>query len=196
MIEVLKREYWSRADAFLLPLVGLEKTEEFEMKSYLFWNEYSINDYNLILTYSSENYDELVQYCQKHVFPILDRGGYLMENYDVAGRSIFILDISEWAMDIQMFLTGKYSKFSKEAKAAVQKFHTFNKNKIPIHVYAVMYPHESMILLDNMTPIEYICQESTYGLNLDDVKKLGEIGTLYGRMEETLLTEIDEICHN
>lgn len=196
MIQVLKKDYWSRADAFLLPLTGLDKDDRFEVKSYLFWNEYSIHNYNLILTFAGENHEELIPYCRKHIFPTLDRSGYLVECYDVAGRCIFVLDMSEWAEDIEIFIRGKYSKLSPTAIKAIKRFHKFNSKYIPIHIYAIIHPDKEMELLDGLSPIEYICQDYTYGLNIEDVRKLGEVGTLYDEMQETLITEITQICHS
>ncbi len=185
MIQLLKRENWS--DAFLLPLTGIKKDSEWGLRSHLFWNGYSINDYKLIMSFTYENYDDFQQYCRRNVCPILDRRGYLLENYDIGNRSIFILDMSEWAKDIEMFLTGKYSKFSKEAKNLIERYHLFNKDKVPAHIYAALHPNMKMELLGGKSPIEYIADE--YELNIDDLKKIGEIGSLYKESSETLSTD-------
>lgn len=196
MIQVLKTEYFSKADAFILPLTGLSKDESFECRSYLFWREYSIENYQLILSFTYTDQLGFMEYCRTRMFPILDRKGYLMENYDIGDRSVFILDMSEWALDIEQFLSGKYSKFSKEAKYSIEKFHTFNKNQIPISIYAVLYPNTRMTLLReegiDHTPIEYASKH--YGLDLDDMRKIGEIGSKYNPLDETLLTDVDDLC--
>lgn len=199
MINVLRKEYWNRADAFLTPLTGLRKDERFDPKSFLFWNDNTIHDYKLTISYNNEDPDQCLAFCKKHVFPILDRNNYLLENYDVKGRTIFVLDISDWAVDIQHFLNGKYSKFSKQAKDMIENYHTFAKDKIPIHIYAVLYPNTPMEMLGSIsgirerrdwyTPIEYICRPDTYDLDYDVIKKIGEIGTLYSVETESLLTE-------
>lgn len=194
MVNVLKTEYWSRADSFLLPLTGLKKDGPFEMESYLFWNDYSIQDYRLIVSFSYEDYDKFMTYCRDAVFPSLDKKGYLVETHDIRDRSIFILDISEWALDIEMFLEGKYSKLSREAKEKIEEHHTFNKNKIPIHIYSVLYPNMKMKLLDNKSPIEYVAEN--YGISLVELEKIGEIGSLYDEMTETLLTDLDAFSQN
>lgn len=194
MVSVLKTEYWSRADAFLYPLTGLRRSEDYEMESYLFWNDYSIEDYRLIVTFRYNNYDKFLQWCKDGIFPSLDKRGYLVETYDIGDRSIFILDMSEWALDIDLFIQGKYSKFSKEAKEMIEKYHTFNKNKIPIHIYAVLYPTMKMKLLDNLSPIEYVAEN--YGISLIELEKLAEIGSLYDEMSETLLTDLDAFTQN
>ena len=191
MIELLKKENWS--DAFLLPLTGLKKDKRFEMRSHLFWNEYNIHDYKLILTFSCDDYDDMLDYCRKEVFPILDKKGYLMENYDIQGRSIFILDVAEWSKDIEMFILGKYSLFSERAKHAILRYHIIpgTKEDVPIHIYACLYPTTAMSVLGNKSAIEYACSE--YGFDYDEMKRIGEIGSIYDKMRETLITEIDQL---
>lgn len=193
MMNVLKTQYWSRSDAFLLPLTGLSKSEDCKIDSHLFWGDYSIHNYNLILTISGEDYDKMTYCCKRMIFPTLDKKGYLLENYDVGDKSVFILDMSEWAHDIEFFLQGKYSRLSDAAKREIERYHTFNFNKIPLHIYYVLHPNTPMSGLEGMTPIEYICRPDTYGLNLEDVKKIGEIGTLYEQMNETLITDVESL---
>ncbi len=182
MINVLKKLNWS--DAFLLPLTGLRKDDKFDMRSHLFWNEYNINDYKLILTFSCDDYHGMLDYCKNNVFPILDKKGYLSESYDIDGKCIFVLDMSEWAKDIEMFILGRYSKFSKVAKNIIEKFHTKRNGDIPISIKAPLYPNMEMLILGNRTPIEYVAAE--YELNLSEMKRLGEIGSIYNAVNETL----------
>lgn len=189
--EVLREGYWSKADAFLLPLTGLKKTENYEMRSYLFWRDYEIHNYNLILCFSYENLEEFTEYCKKEVFPILDKHGYILENYDIEGRSIFVLDMSEWAMDIQMFILGKYSKMTEAAKIRIRDFHLV-KGVIKAYLYGVIYPNEKLKTLGNDTFMEYVAKY--YDIDMEDMKKLGETGSIYDRTEETLLTDVEELC--
>lgn len=194
MVEVLKTKYWSRADAFLLPLTGIPKQDRINIESHLFWNEYTIYDYNLILSIEHNNINEIIDICNNKIFPILDRKGYLMESYDIRDKFIMILDMSQWATDIQTFLAGKYSKFTNEARSIIEKYHTFNKFQIPLYIYAVLYPNEKLELLDNMSPIEYCALH--YGINLTDLQKIGEIGSIYDQMSETLITNIEYLCNS
>lgn len=188
MIEVIKKDYWSRSDAFLLPLVGLPKDFSFNLRSFLFWDRNSIEDYKLTISYSSYDQAGLMDHCQKKVFPILDEGGYLLENYDIDNQSVYVLDMSRWASDIEKFTQGKYSRFSNEAKALIEKFHTFKGSKISIHVYAVLYPHTPLEILGRKTAMDYVAEN--YGFNVDDLKEIGELGSIYDRRMETL--EIEE----
>lgn len=190
MVEILKDKYWSKSEAFLLPLTGLTKTHKYNLKVYLFWNEFSIEDYHLILKFTWDNYDEFLKYCKRMVFPMLDRNGYLTESYDFDHETVLVLNISEWALDIEMFLKGKYSKMSRDAKKAITDFHTFD-NKILVEISAVLDPNNKYAVLGGVSAIEYVADN--YGLPLDELKKVGEIGGIYDKKEETLTikTEAD-----
>lgn len=193
MMEIFKTEYWSTSDTLLLPLTGLGKTDKFELKSYLFWRDYSIFDYNLIISVYRDDYSQIEAFCQNYIFPILDKKIYLLESYDIGERTIFVLDMSEWAMDIEMFLVGKYSKFSTEAKQLIKDYHgekVVYTNNIPYFIYAMLYPTDTIKILDNKSAIQYI--NDNYGI---DLTKLGEIGNKYDKIAETLYTEVDELCH-
>lgn len=183
VIEIIKSEYWSKSDAFLLPLTGMSKPKNFTIRSYLFWNGYSIEDYKLTVTISGDKVDR-DEYMRKQIFPAFDKNGYLVECYEGAEVTIYVLDISEWAMDIEMFLSGKYSKFSDEAKKMIQKYHTYNKDNIYIHYYAVLYPKEKLSILGNKSSIQYVIEN--YGPGFEAMEEIGEIGSIYDNEAETL----------
>jgi hypothetical protein len=186
--EFLKQEYWSKSQAFLLPLSGLAKTQIYKLESYLFWEKYSIEDYHLIVKFTYDNYDEFVENCNKVIFPALDKSGYLIETHDVDNTCIMVLDISEWALDIELFLKGKYSKMSREAKELITTYHyTYanRKNNISIDIQAALEPNSKYEVLGGLTPIEYVAE--TYELPLEELRKLGEIGGIYSKEKETLI---------
>lgn len=193
MIEILKDKYWSKSEAFLLPLTGLAKSQKYHLRTFLFWNEYSIEDYNLILKFSWDNYPDFVTHCRRVIFPVLDRNGYLVETYDFDKETVMVLNISEWALDVEMFLKGKYSKMSRDAKDTIQEFHTFYDKgpKIMIEISASLDPNDKCPILGNQTPIEYVAD--TYGLDLVELKKVGELGGIFDKEKETLVLNDEKI---
>lgn len=193
MVEILKKKYWSKSEAFLLPLTGLLKTQKYDMRSFLFWNEFSVEDYFLILKFSWDNYEEFVQYCRRAIFPTLDRNGYLYESHDFDRETVLVLNISEWALDIEMFLKGKYSKMSRDAKDTITEFHTFNDKgpKIRIEISASLDPNSKYPMLENMTAIEYVAEY--YGFDLVELKKIGELGGIYDKDKETLILNAEKV---
>lgn len=188
MEDIIKKTYWSKSEAFLLPLTGLTKGQRYDMNSYLFWDKYSIEDYYLILKFTYDNYHEFLTYCKKIILPTLDKNGYVIESHDFDNETVFILNISEWALDIEMFLTGKYSKFSVEAKKMIRAYHTYYDNgpKQELYIRGVLDPNLKISNLENKTPIEYVCQDSTYGFELSEMQKIGELASLYDKEKETL----------
>lgn len=193
MVEILKKEYWSKSEAFLLPLTGLSKTHKYQLKTYLYWDEYEIDNYNLILKFSWDNYEDFIDYCRRVVFPVLDKSGYLIESYDFGNETVLVLDISEWALDIEMFLKGKYSKMSRDAKDTIIEFHTFYEKgpKIMIEIQASLEPNSKYALLGNATAIEYVAEN--YELNLADLKGVGELGGIYDKNKETLILNNEKV---
>lgn len=192
MAEILKSYYWSKGDAFLLPLTGLKKSEKFPIKSYLFWGENSIRDYRLTLKfiYKREDFENFVKHCRRVIFPPLDREGYLIETHDVEDGTIMVLDISDWGNDIDMFLEGKYSKMSRIAKDAIIEYHSFYDKglKIPIEISVALEPRAPIKALGNKSGIEYAAEN--YGLPLAELKKVGELGSMYKEEEETLNQDV------
>lgn len=197
MVEILKSGYWSKSYAFLLPLTGISRTQKYPMTTYLFWEDYSIENYNLMVKFTYDNYGEFVEYCRKVIFPIWDRNGYIVESHDFDKATVFILDISEWASDIQMFLVGKYSRMSRDAKDTIQEFHIFyNKGEaqLEIEIAATLDPLKKHDILEGMNSLEYVAEY--YGLPLPELQKLGEIGGIYNRKEESLTGLTAKMTHN
>lgn len=197
MIEILKKDYWSKAEMFILPLTGLSKSSKYVPEAFLFWDEYSIENFQLILKYSyGTDYEDFTNYCRKTIFPFLDKKGYLVECYDGEGETVFILDISEWALDIELFLKGKYSKLSRDAKDVIIDFHTFyNKGaKVPPEVLAILEPNTKYKILDSMSGFEYVAEN--YGIDLKGLMEVGELASLYDREKETLTGFTAKIAEN
>jgi hypothetical protein len=186
-IDILKTEYWSKSQAFLLPLTGISRTQKYPVETFLFWDDYSIENYNLMVKFTYDDYDKFVDYCRKVIFPTWDKNGYTVESYDFGKETVFVLDISEWALDVQMFLAGKYSKLGKDAKEIIQEYHVFfskGKPQIEIEIAATLDPYRKHEILDGMNSIEYV--SDYYGLPLPELQKLGEIGSIYNKEKETL----------
>jgi hypothetical protein len=193
MIDIIKREYWSKADAFVLPLVGIDKNCEYNIKSFFFWQNYSIDNYHLIVMFEHDNIFKLNEYIRNNVFPVLDKKGYLIESHDInESQTILILDLSEWALDIDLILNGKYSRLSEQARSCIEDYHMYDGNLVPIHIYSVLYPTDKLKILDYKNSIDFISE--FYGFQKDDMYKIGEIGSKYDKMSETLIISSDDLA--
>lgn len=195
-MEILKDKYWSKSQAFLLPLTGLSKTLKYPVESFLFWEEYSIEKYQLILKFKYPNYKEFLKFCKDYIFPTLsENGAAITDAFDGNGETVFIVDISEWALDVQMFLKGKYSKFSKDARDTIDEYHKYfdGRIKLPDEIHAALDPTSKYKVYGNMSAIEYVAQE--YGFDLDTLTKVGELADPYNKKEETLTGFTAKVAH-
>jgi hypothetical protein len=193
MIELFRTEYWSKSQAFLLPLTGIPKSSGFEVTSYVRWNNYSLQQYNLIVKIE---YGHRFEAFQEFFSEVISRKetGFVTEVYDYEGFSVLIYDVSYWAADIRLFSKGKYSKMSKAAKEAIELFHIFykdNKKKINVKIYSCLNPKEEQLLLDNMTAIAYAAVY--YDIELDDLEKIGEICSCCEPERETLVLQPSQV---
>lgn len=194
IIEILKREYWSKSDAFIVPLTGLVKNLKYVSSSYMFWDEYSIENYQLTMKFFHKNSEIFNRYCKDYLFPVLTKENYLIETFDCIDGDIFILDMSEWGEDIDMLLAAKYSKMSNEAKLIIKRYHKLKNGDIPIQYYAVLHPfNEVDPLLGKMSSIDYVAKN--YEFDAGELRKIGELGTRYEKDKETLLEPCDKLKH-
>lgn len=186
MIEIIGKQTKNKSSLFLLPLTGINKDQKYKCNAYLFWNNYSINNYHLIVLFYWDNYKEFLNYCNNTLFPILDKNNMLLESFNLENKSIFILDMSIWYKDVEFFLKGKYSKFSDEAKKIIIDYHKFYDNgpKIVINISATLEPNAKYTILNNKTAIEYIAEN--YKFDINTMKSIGEIGSIYNKEKETL----------
>ena len=192
-MDIFDKEYRSVSDTFLLPLTGLSKNETFPHQTYMFWNEYNIENYQLILVYDYTDEQKIKEYLLNVVFPVLDSKGYVLENYDTSSKCILILDISEWALDIELCLAGRYSKLSREAKTKIEAYHKATRadKKTPAGIFAYLNPNKSDKVFDGKTALEFVSQE--YGMDLESLQKVGELGIKYDKVAETLMTDFEGI---
>lgn len=202
MINVLRSKYRSLSDDFILPLTGIQKTDKFDVKSYLFWEDYSIEDYKLVVKVEyGHRYDEFKQYLREVIFK--SKESLVIQSFDFEGFSILIYDISNWSEDIELFLQGKYSKMSPIAKTVIEEYHTFYENGKPqmvMSIYASLFPTKVPVpksILDGMTPIDYVIKHyimvgAPDRIDLETVKILkerGELCSVYDKEAETLILE-------
>lgn len=187
MIEVIKKDYWSRSDAFLLPLTGIPRIPTVDIRSYLFWQDYSIHDYKLTVTVEHSDQFFLRRVCEERIYPGLEKNGIILEAHHEGDKEIYIVDVSQKADDVELFLKGKYSKISKESKELIEKYHMSDGDKISIYIYAVIHPFKNLSLLGNKSSIEYVAEN--YGFDYEELMKIGELGSVYKEKNETLYTE-------
>lgn len=200
MIEIFKKEYWSKSKAFLLPLTGIKKTDDFDITTYVKWGDYSIDNYQLVVKVEyGHRYPEFQEYLKENV--LAHRDAFAREVYDFEGFSVLIFDLSEWSQDVEKFIQGQYSKMSLTAKKVIQDFHIFGNNQINITIWACLFPLSRDPLIEDMTAVDYVIEHYILGKNpkpadhetASFLRKSGELCSLCQFEKETLELEASQI---
>lgn len=197
-VDVLLNSYWSKSDAFLLPFTGMKKVEEFDVGAFMFWENYTIEDYKLIVKIEYGcRYDEFETYLKER---LLVESNKVIQVYPYEGFSIFIFDIADWYEDIETLLNGKYSMFTRKAKDTIERYHMYyedGKPQVDINIFTCLYPNSKESVLDGMTAIDYVIKNyimvgTPSKLDLETAKIMksgGQVCSIYDKKEETLVLD-------
>lgn len=182
-IEILEMVYRSKSDIFIYPLTGLRKDI---CKTYMFWENHSIEDYKLIMLFEE---DRLV----KKVIEVLNSTTPTIESYNIDDKTILVADMSEWAFDIDLVLNGKYSKMTESAKKMIIKHHLDEKTQeVKAYIFCILFPKKELDILGNVDAINYVAKQ--FELPLEDLEKSGELGRIYDIEKETLSLKVEKMA--
>ena len=62
-----------------------------------------------------------------------------------------------------------------------------------IEISASLDPNSKYAMLGNVTAIEYVAEN--YGIDLADLKEIGELGGIYDKNKETLITNNENVTN-
>lgn len=123
-MSAINSKYFQKSSCFLYPLTGLSYNSD--VITYLDY----INDYKLLIDASNvtdEYFKTIIKICEEEIEP-----------------NLLLVDLSEWKLDIDLFLEGKYSKFSEKAKKTILSYWKFsNIPKEPLDKFTAhvgLYP--------------------------------------------------------
>jgi|TARA_R100000084_G_scaffold109439_1_gene76827 hypothetical protein len=114
-------QYFQKSKVFLYPLLGIKKGEEFvPVETYISWDGlYTENDYKYIVVYNCDKdlkfklFEDRVLKSHK----LLEFATEIEKD-----RHIYVFDYSKFNHDFDMFINGRYSKFSTPTKNKVLKY--------------------------------------------------------------------------
>lgn len=173
MIKEMYKKYFQKSYTFLYPLLGFKRTRDPRpVQVYTHWpQEFPDDERKLVCVYQKEDTDEWRSF-EKNKLMTHSMLDYVVPLFD--GRVAYVFDMNPVAHDYDLFLEGKYSKFSQNAKRHLSDYYGIHT---PEWVYV-----ESFIF-----PKKYFKQ---YAELLEvDVKSLQEVGELcdkYNKEKETL----------
>lgn len=176
----------SKSRNFLWPLVGFKKDAAFTPAGvYCYWDgdEIETVDNGCLIAYYKESGDAFKSFEEKE---ILTKDDCLQTCYKVENGTIYIFNIAEWIKDIYQFLDGKYSKFSREAKDVIMKYHGIKDNKVAEPgrpIYMSLYPE-----------IFHKAVAKELNMEVENIREVYELCEKYKVEDETLKIYNREDC--
>lgn len=177
VIKQIYNKYFQKSKCFLFPVLGIKKESEYiPIQSFLTWkNVYTLNDYNLILTY--ENSKSIKWH--KYIINIIMNNRMFNEFFEINENIVAIsFDLHAIQDDYDKIIKGKYSQISKQSKIKIRNYFGYNSPE-----WAYM---ESFLF-----PEKYIKIYSKI-LNVDEIhiRHTGELCDLPDFNKETLKIKI------
>lgn len=175
-------QYFQKSKVFLYPLLGIKKGENFvPAETYICWDKlYDVNDYKFIIIYESERNERYKLFEDR----ILKKHAHLELSIDLSNnKQLCVFDYSKYKHDYEMFVLGKYSKFSINTKNKILKY--FGKvGKISDYIKSFLNPEEY-----------HEIYAETLMVSLDEIKLVHEVCSIPNIKKETLFEKIpDEIA--
>lgn len=137
-LKTLQTAYTQKSKIFLYPLLGIQRGVSITpIQTYLQWADYyTVVDNKLICNYYLRTDPEFKNFKEK----ILISNKYFEEFYELEdGTGAFVFDFSDYAVDYQKVINGKYSQLSDGHKIIVSNFFR-NHPKHHVHILSYLNP--------------------------------------------------------
>lgn len=136
----LYAEYFQKSKVFLYPILGIAKKSSIQVKNtYISWGDaYKEADQKLILQYEDVNTEAFEAFKDK---VLLTSPLYETHITTPDYQGIFVFDMSVLVKDWELFINGKYSRFSKILKDGILKYYG-SKSPEYDYVRSYLYPSE------------------------------------------------------
>lgn len=138
MIKDMYRKYFQKSYTFLYPLLGFKRTKDPRpLQVYLHWpEEFSNEERKLVCIYQKEDTDQWTNFERDKLMThsMLD---YVVPLCD--GRIAYIFDMNPVTNDYNLFLQGKYSQFSNNAKMHMSDYYGIHTSEW-VYVESFIFP--------------------------------------------------------
>lgn len=122
MITSLYTKYFQKSRTFLFPALGIQKQSDIPLvNTYVTWKDnVSVNDKKLICLYNDDQSELFRSFEQKMLQgnPLFDK-----QHLTKTQQGIYVFSFDSHAKDWNNFVKGRYSKFSRVLKKAVQDYY-------------------------------------------------------------------------
>lgn len=176
----IELSYYCKSKNFLYPILGFKRNESFRPQTYLFFQHHSILNGELVVLYPNEGDILYKNFEQNKVAP----HPLLKACYQIPHGTVYIFDIAGHHSDIEHFLAGEYSKFSKSLKRTILKYMDDSiENTTPAPdraTHAVLFPESYRPLVAIQLGVP--------------AKNLTELASIYDLQKESLEVEDFSPC--
>lgn len=148
--------YYCKSKTFLYPILGYRMEETYNPKTFLLFHHHDITNGELMVLYEHREGDVLFENFEN--MRIIDHP-LLRACYTVSSGTVYIFDLSGHIDDIQHFLCGEYSKFTRSLKRTILKYFgddeepTVRENRF---IHAVLFPegYRPLVAKDFKEPLK------------------------------------------
>jgi hypothetical protein len=172
MIKDMYRKYFQKSYTFLYPLLGFKRTKDPRpVQVYLHWpEEFSDEERKLVCIYQKEDTDQWVNF-EKNKLMTHSMFDYVVPLCD--GRIAYIFDMNPVANDYDLFLQGKYSKFSNNAKMHLSDYYGIHTSEW-VYVESFIFPKKYFKQYAEILMVE-----------VEMLQEVGELCDKYNKEKET-----------
>jgi hypothetical protein len=178
MLDKLYGKYFQKSKTFLYPILGIRRMGGFSPEgTYLsLQDKIQPEDMKLICTFRKDNSKNFQDFEDQML-----TGNPLFEDKKQSKNlNIYIFNLEPYGNDFMNFLLGRYSKLSVPFKKAIKSFYGENSAE---YKYLDSYLHPEKYFED---------YSKLLGVNINLLRKIGELCDVYNPSKETLNLEYEE----
>lgn len=179
-IKSLYKDYFQKSRVFLYPALEIKRgSSVMPISTHIAWEgRYKPEDRKLICLYYLREDEEFVRFEKNK---LLNNPLFFDFKQVEDDKGVYVFDFSQYKEDFDLFMQGKYSKMSAVHKKKVKSYYgVYNTNFVYIESY--------------LNPEKYFGMYSEMlGVEVDELRKVGELCNPPDIMKESLVMDIKEI---
>lgn len=181
MIKTLYQDYFQKSKTFLFPALKIARNSSIQVsETFISWEGmYKPEDQKLIVLYDDVNTEAFQAFELKVLIahPLY----YTTHRLPDGNSAIYVYDYSILKKDWENFLTGKYSRLSKDLKQAILTY--YGKNS-----------HEYKYIASFLLPEDFFeVYSELLDVHVDLLKKVGELCDPYNVDKETCKISVEHL---
>lgn len=181
-IKSLYRDYFQKSRVFLYPALEIKRgVSVTPIQTYVAWEgRYTPEDRKFICLYHLRDDEEFVRFEKTKL-----TGNKLFHDFIQVDedKAAYIFDFEGLKADWDAFIAGKYSKISAVHKKKIKNFYGVYSSNF-VYVESFLHPEKYFSIYSEIL-----------GVDIDELKKVGELCSLPDLDQETLVMEIQPVIY-